>query len=134
VLPAMPCPVIRAPAHGRLGLCSQPSFYGAVCTFQCDVGYRLSDRTTLRCELGEDGATYWTPDAPRCRRKYSLPGILYRPAGRDFINNSEEVMCSSTSVSFCLLAALRKNYSTAFYKIRRKGGKCMGNGRNHINY
>jgi len=68
--PAVPCPMLPAPLHGKLGLCSQPSVYGAVCTFQCDVGYQLSDRTPTMCQLGRSGDTYWTPSAPACLRKF----------------------------------------------------------------
>ena len=82
---AVPCPALRAPPHAKLDLCSQPSVYGAVCTFHCDVGYQLSDRSPVLCELGDDGDSYWTPSAPRCLCKknytfYPPPDPTFHPA------------------------------------------------------
>ena len=83
---AVPCPALRAPPHAKLDLCSQPSVYGAVCTFHCDVGYQLSDRSPVLCELGDDGDTYWTPSAPRClcKKNYTFylppPDPTFHPA------------------------------------------------------
>jgi hypothetical protein len=56
------CSPLQAPINGRLVFCHQPAVYGSVCTFQCNAGYRLNDRTMTSavCERRDDGSTYWS--------------------------------------------------------------------------
>lgn len=60
-------PIHVDPIFGEV-VCSDDNFYGSVCQFQCDPGFRLEGSSQSTCS-GEISNPNWDFPSPTCERK-----------------------------------------------------------------
>lgn len=50
---------------------------GSTVTYQCDLGYKIVDPSTISCTIGADGKPAWSKSLPSCNGMFSQIKRIY---------------------------------------------------------